>query len=262
MRKRLTEAFDSHVARSQSNLESYQIGKLIERELGIDVVGHGIGGGYLNNDALFMKSQLSDLLDAITLIFRAFGNNSASNRAEKFLAEVRRIFAETGMAFRIDDKGGVHPLIDEAFEANRALAVRGLAGPQFVAARSAIESIDDALAENPQNFLKAVRNTFDAVENIFKQSFKGVTHLSKSVIDSHLRGLNSKPNVVPADDKLSFEKQITAFTNWVDSVHVYRHASGKPDPAPPSEDHAILLISSGVAYARWLAAIFKRNTAL
>jgi hypothetical protein len=42
---------------------------------------------------------------------------------------------------------------------------------------------------------------------------------------------------------------------WTDAAHWYRHGQGKEEPKQPPASLAILSISAGAAFLRWLAEI-------
>jgi hypothetical protein len=41
--------------------------------------------------------------------------------------------------------------------------------------------------------------------------------------------------------------------SWVEAAHHYRHGQGEHEPVAPSEDTAVLILSTGSAYLRFLA---------
>jgi hypothetical protein len=50
-------------------------------------------------------------------------------------------------------------------------------------------------------------------------------------------------------------KQVAAFKDWVDASHNYRHEAGSEEPVQPPLDLAVLAISNGTAFLRWLIAL-------
>ncbi len=50
-------------------------------------------------------------------------------------------------------------------------------------------------------------------------------------------------------------KQVASFKDWVDASHNYRHEQGSEEPVQPPIDLAILAISNGTSFLRWLIAI-------
>jgi hypothetical protein len=46
---------------------------------------------------------------------------------------------------------------------------------------------------------------------------------------------------------------VDAFRDWVDAAHFYRHEAGREAVAQPPLSLAILLISAGASFLRWLA---------
>jgi hypothetical protein len=50
-------------------------------------------------------------------------------------------------------------------------------------------------------------------------------------------------------------KQLASFKDWVDASHNYRHEQGSEEPVQPPIDLAVLAVSNGAAYIRWLVAL-------
>ena len=51
----------------------------------------------------------------------------------------------------------------------------------------------------------------------------------------------------------SAEHTIKSFGEWVEGCHSYRHGQDKPEPNQPPVDYAVLLVSQGLSFMRWLA---------
>ncbi|MFX5689069.1 hypothetical protein ABTD94_21875, partial [Acinetobacter baumannii] len=56
-------------------------------------------------------------------------------------------------------------------------------------------------------------------------------------------------------------KQLASFRDWIDSSHNYRHEQGSEEPVQPPIDLAILAISNGTAFLRWLIHLDQANSA-
>lgn len=69
----------------------------------------------------------------------------------------------------------------------------------------------------------------------------------KQLVDTIHQGQRPAINVA--------QKQVAAFTDWVEGAHFYRHEPGSEEPAQPPLDLAILMLSQAAAYLRWLAGI-------
>jgi hypothetical protein len=43
-----------------------------------------------------------------------------------------------------------------------------------------------------------------------------------------------------------------SFADWVDAAHPYRHGQKSEEPVEPPEELAVLLVSQGASFVRWL----------
>lgn len=250
LRKRMARLFDSTVR----DFDEYDLGRYIEGELGIDVVSHGPMSAYVDwNDILLW--ELRDLLCVITLIGR-YASRKSHPEAKAYPATVSRILAEEAASYRIDDQCGVHPLIDSAFSANLAAALRGLEGEPGAATQRFMALADENLLPGG-DLREVVRASFDAVENLFKANFRGATSLNKANIQTKLRPAielyYSEPHA-----KRSALKICDGLLDWAEACHIYRHAPGTEEPSPPPEEVAVALASQAFTYVRWLSDVSLR----
>lgn len=81
---------------------------------------------------------------------------------------VGRVFKESNVAYTVDDKGGVHPLVDQEFARNIATAIAGLGLPRYEMARRAFEAADTKLKQLRLDAKGAIRDTFEAAETLTK----------------------------------------------------------------------------------------------
>lgn len=235
-----------------------QLGRFLEAELGISLVGFN-SSAFLDWKRL-NKVGVAVFLDVITLCWRFLIQSSRGKDAQALIECINRIFSEERAAYTLDAQAGVHPSIDAAFRANLVFSVKGIEGERYSSARRYIENADKALLPNGDR-RDAVRYAFDAVECVFKVNFKGATALNKTTITDHLKPLVSR---IPYDAtaKRASTKMTESLIDWADSCHNYRHAPGESDGSTlPPESLAILLVSQGLAYARWLADLNAQMTA-
>ncbi|WP_270921328.1 hypothetical protein, partial [Parasedimentitalea psychrophila] len=81
----------SDVALGQYNVD-VKFGRIVEREIGISVIGSGgYSGGFVNFERVLKDASIEDLLDLIALMFRF----AKANHRGQFLSTARRIFSET-----------------------------------------------------------------------------------------------------------------------------------------------------------------------
>jgi hypothetical protein len=105
----------------------------------------------------FFNSEVSLLLDSITVINQYLGEHFPDSLSKHWLSRVNRIFTEEHLAYRVEEEGIVRPFVDEEFQVNRATALDALGDPKFGEARSeggcvAVAPASDAtsLASSPK----------------------------------------------------------------------------------------------------------------
>ncbi len=127
-RRRLSAIFHDLCGRNDGDLR-HRFATMVQHELGV-VVPMGMNG-YLFSD-FFVDCETRDLLDSITLAFRAFSAPRHSARDRQWHGEVSRALAEENMGYTLDEQGGVHYHVDQEFERSRASAISALRGcPKF-----------------------------------------------------------------------------------------------------------------------------------
>lgn len=177
-------------------------------------------------------------------------------RQGDFIAEVNRIFREESIAYEVDDEGGVHPVVDAAFAVAGQAAIRGMADPRYALSRQRVEEIDAALTQSPPNYVAAIRAVFGAIENLFKLMFNTPrldVGSAKTRLSPMVQGHYKNDPIMQG----SSAKVLNSFYSWIDAAHYYRHERGTEDPSQPDEDLAIVLISEGLAFLRWLVGVDK-----
>jgi len=195
------------------------------------------------------------LLDTITLAAKWLANELGLRPATDWLAPVRRIFAEEHLAYEIDDSFVVHPAVDAEFQRNRTATVAGLQTPRYSNSLAAFERVSDELSATPPNCKEAWRAVFSAVEGLFRLMFPSAPQLNGGAIDSHLGPTIQKAYAGEPVALRAASKQLASFKDWVDASHNYRHEQGSEDPVQPPSDLAVLAVSNGASYLRWLIAL-------
>ena len=131
--------------------------KALTMELGVQV-GR-------NLDDFLIKCDILDFLDSISVIF----GRLPSRVEQAFLSQAVRIFREEHLAYEIDAKGGVHPLIDDEFSLAKRATIAALADKKFAVVLSHFEAAVDKLGDGPDMDSKAaIREVFLALETLFK----------------------------------------------------------------------------------------------
>jgi hypothetical protein len=229
----------------------------IPRELGIDVP-FGIVGPHWPE--FFAQCTLKDVLDAVTVAFRQIVQKKQRgvrdiNAENRWIREVRRIFAEENLHYTVDDFGGVHFRFDGEFDGNRAAAIAALQGGRYANALHSLEGGMAALGEAPANGKIAVRGVFAAAECVFKLILAKAPRLAADQVD----GLAPILDRIFGNDETarrSTSKMLASLKDWVDAAHFYRHEQGVADKvAQPPLTLAVYLVSVGASHLRWLAEL-------
>ncbi len=205
---------------------------------------------------LIAKLELRDVLDSVTIRWRTITDSYEDRRTRArnvFLVQVRRVFAEEQVRYRIDELGGVHFAVDTDFENARIAAIARLGKSRYAGVRTSYEEAFATLDRVPPDGKAAIRAAFFAVENLFRLIFPKAHQLSGAEVVKHLKPAvddefaNQKPAINLA------QKQVAAFCDWIDGAHFYRHEPGTEEPAQPPLDLAIYMVAQAGAHLRWLA---------
>lgn len=253
-RRRLAEWYRSLPIRATINTP---FAILLGTEAGIEVP---YAAGTRAPVQVFLASPMRDVLDAVTLLFQTLEANGYPEVAVGWFEFVRRAMREENVGYRLDDVCGVHYFVDEEFERGRAATLARLGHPSLVAARAAFEDAFRHLDSQPRDTKAALRSIFEAAEIVAKQICPEAQRLNGKIIDGVLR---TKCLVaIGGDDteQKALAKMFDSFGQWVDGMHFYRHGQPADEPVAPSEELAVLAISSGSAYIRLLASVLVRGT--
>lgn len=206
--------------------------------------------GY-DHRALWEKADIGDILSAVTIAY------IGSYDRKQFLNHARRIFAEEHLRYRLDDKGGVHFVVDAEFERNVATTLQSLGAPWFASARHAFETALTSLGTTNQSGKALIRGIFEAVESAFLAVIGNadINRLNAATIDKHLKPILAKRyNGVPeAEDKI--DRSLETMKAWVKSAHPYRHGAALEQIHEAPLDLAILSASQGIGFLRYLASL-------
>lgn len=252
LRKRL-EAYFRDLFRD----ESYEFGEFIEIELGLIVLERY--NNFLDWEDVFSNQKIEDVLDIVTaahrFLFRST-RGSYNTKIVHFSEFVERAFREEFVSYRIDEKGGIHPFIDVAFVGAFSSVINELADPRLSAAKHYIEQAERCLLATQLDTRMAVRATFDAAENLFKLICTGQTQLNKTKIQQNL--IPILLDAAPSEhERRALGKLMDSFIGWIESGHFYRHEPGNSKPEKPSFEFAVLYLTQGFGYIRFLAIACK-----
>lgn len=197
-------------------------------------------------------------LDTVTVTFRYFKRNN--NADGRWLSETRRIFAEEHLAYEIDAAAIVHPAVDREFQRNRQATIAGLQMPRYSNSLAAFERVSDELAADPPNGKDAWRAVFTAVEGLFRLMFQSATQLNAGAVETYLAPVVQR---LHGNDPVALRaatKQLASLKDWVDASHNYRHEPGSEEPVQPPIDLAVLAISNGTSFLRWLIVLDQMSS--
>lgn len=228
-------------------VDDYSVIKALRAETGWSITSAGGSAWWVKFIADLSRDQLLDFLTTVTDALYEVGLNA---EAAEYIAFVQRSLDEENLGFVMDDEGGVHYRIDEAFQDGRIAAIAVLGLPNSVAAKLAFEDAQRALTGHPSDTLLAVRRAFDAVENLFKIRY-GTSRLGASEIKSAMSKIGDGKGGRTGD---AARRLNAAFGEWVNACHQYRHAPGEPDPSPPPRWLAVALVDGAATYIRYLAS--------
>lgn len=238
----------------QENLQNSKEGSIlsaIQLEIGAEVPLGFTGYSVLK---FFERSELRDLLDSITVIYKLLKKSSFDYVSEGWKNFVVRAMSEENLGYRLDDEGGVHFFVDEEFERNRYSALAVLEDPVYSGSRAAYEAAYNYLDADPMDTKGAVRSIFEAIEILVKQMV--VTNkLNRKVVETTLKIKCLEAYKADPTAKEVASKMFDGFAQWVDSVHSYRHGQVGDEPIAPPESITIYIISSGSSFLRWLVGL-------
>jgi hypothetical protein len=196
--------------------------------------------------------DLGDFLDAISIIYGGFNNPRAQ---AVFCSNAQRIFAEEHLAYEIDDKGGVHPLIDGEFSQVTAAAIQALSIPRYAATLHHFETAIEDLGPTGQGAKASIRNVFLAAETLFKLvSPETPARLG----GKELQAFGSLVQTRLGRDAVARNataKMLASLADWVDAAHFYRHGQPEEQLSEPPLALTVLIVSQGAAFLRWLVSL-------
>lgn len=213
------------------------------------------GRSWYDWDDTIQGCDVRDLLDMITEIYTFLRRTGNPTRAQTWLENVRLVLSEENLAYEVDGVGVVHPAIDAEFQRNRASALEALGGQRYANVRDAFERISPELLAQPPNFKEAWRAVFAAAEGLFRLMFPQAQRLTSGEIENRLRPIVQAQHAPDPTAQRAAAGLIEGFKKWVDASHNYRHEQGVQEPLQPPADIAILGISEGAAFIRWLADV-------
>jgi hypothetical protein len=222
----------------------------LAQQLGLSVPGDGRHPSHWHQ--FLHDCRISDALDAITVIHRYLFWHLNEGIANRWRDAIRKIFDEESLGYEIDDAGGVHPRIDQAFQRNAASIVSGLEADRYKTVRELIELSSAHLCAAAPNYKQAWRATLSAVEVLFGLMFP-YGRLTTDEIERRLQPVIERTYEGDATAQRAAQRLLAGFKEWVEASQRYRHQPGAAATPNPPADIAVLSISQGLSLLRWLA---------
>lgn len=226
----------------------HELDKAIELELGVTVPS---GSGIADYTAYFLKAEVRDILDTVSLLARLLQERGDHSGAKAFITFVQRIFEEENLGYRVDAKGGVHYFVDEEFERNRVATLNGLDNPQYSGARDAYEAAYRHMDSDPLDTIAAVRSMFESLEILVRQMIP-TKNLNRWIVENTLKEKCAKLYENEPTAAQVVAGLFDGFADWVNALHNYRHGQPSEQPVAPTIEVAVYVLSSGSAFLRWL----------
>jgi hypothetical protein len=247
--------------RIASLIDSFRdLGKLhmaVPGQLGVDVPWGNYGPDWKK---FLQECALRDLLDLVTVATRelvlsqtrGFYEHQAQDR---WVRQVRQIFAEENVHYTVDNHGGVHFHFDQEFARNRAATIAVLQNPRYANALHAFEGAMAALAKAPPDCKGAIRSVFSAAEGIFRLILPRAPRLAAAELNG-LAPLLQKHYAQDETAQRTAAKMLNGLRDWIDAAHFYRHEEGVQEGvAQPPLKLAVYIVSTGASHLRWLAEL-------
>ena len=228
---------------------------VVSRELGVDVPYSSMVSDWTT---FFRDCELQDVLDLVTVGYRYLEDKKAtglkeSNPSTRWCSEAQRIFAEENVHYRVDEKGGVHFHFDAEFSSNQAATIAALQSSRYANVAAEFDGAMVALSKAPPDGKSAIRGTFSAAEGLFRLMFPKSPRLTAQ----EAQKLEPLLQMTYANSVASGAamKVLSAFKDWIDAAHFYRHEAGHEDPVQPPLTLSVQIVSVGATFIRWLAEL-------
>lgn len=232
-------------------------------EVGIDV---RFGASGVNWPLTIDGMAPRDFFDTITVAYKYLtikkkGSMYISTANQLLVQSCSRIFAEENLCYEIDAAGGVHFKVDGEFAATNNATIAALNLPRYANAKAQFDQALAALAPESIDGKQAVRGVFNSVECVYKLMYQRAPKLTAAESIKSLQTVVQNLYDQDSTAQRAANKAVNAFGDWVDACHNYRHEDGVEEPSQPPLELALLLISQGSSFLRWLINLDQRTSA-
>lgn len=232
------------------------IKNILQREAGIEIPYLQNFG--LNLSDVFIKNELRDVLDSITLIYQCLHKRGRSQLANEWKSFVGRCLKEENVGYQLDAECGVHYFVDEEFERNRFSTLTALNEPELQGVKAAYEDAYRHLDDSPSDTKASARSIFEAIEILVKQLVQ-TKNLNKWILENTLKTMALDVLAKDSTERAVITSMFDGFGLWVDGMHNYRHGQPEHEPVAPSEELVVYMLSSGSSFLRLLLEIRKKS---
>lgn len=221
----------------------------------------GTGDSWNSLKRFFLERSQPEVLNGITVIYRAFGEGQYSKFAREWVDHVNEVLHDENILFEVDRRGGVHHKEDREFQQSAEALIVGLGDPSMSSIRGNVQAAYQELNSVNGNTRKAVEGFFHATESLFKQLF-GEARVPDLKAAAALPLLKGEITTAYSDDpiaKRASEKVVQGYMDWIDAAHFYRHGQKDENSQAPPRELAVELMSTGASFMRWLLAIRSKR---
>lgn len=245
--------------------DNYSIAEKIQEIIGVKINFYGT---HYDIENFINSAPIKDILDLVTICYELlkdmknirnnYNPEIRHNRdkilQEKLISFVNQCFLEENLCYLADETGVVHFNPDEEFHCLKNTTLQGLQEKRYISVvhefKKVYKSLDSGHTKD------AIGNLFKSIETLFRLLCKNddIKNLSSSAIAKHLPKIAEK--AYQAEDKTTLSvvnQKIDEFKKWTDSAQPYRHGQATEAIDEPPLSLAILIISTGVSFLRWLA---------
>lgn len=253
-----------HFRENLQHLVEDALAHAIPHELGTVVRpmgGYGNSGPSWDFGYFFENTKLRDLLDCITLTATILRAHAQHGLREKWLSFVGRAFLEEGLGYKLDSEGGVRFVVDEEFERNRQATISVLGAPRYTAVAHLIESSFSRLDVEPLDTKTCWREMFEAMETLTKIVVGTRADLDSAFVQKNLKPLvQARYQQNDAAAQAAVATLVDGLGSWVNAGHKYRHGHNTQEPISPPLEVAVLFVSQGAGYIRWLVDLDQKGS--
>ena len=248
-------------------LENYNLAQKIQETLGVKTTFYGT---HYDIEGFMDSASIKDILDSVTICYELLKDTKnirsnykpeiSVNRTKALQKElitfVNQCFLEENLYYTVDENGIVHFNPDEEFHCLKNTTLRILQEERYVSVAHEFRKVSKSLDLGPAHTKDAIGNLFKSIETLFRLlcNHGDIKNLNSSAVAKYLPNIAKKAYQGECTTTLAVVNQkIEEFKKWTDSAQPYRHGQATEVIDEPPLSLAVLIISTGASYLRWLA---------